>query len=255
MQKIIHQILITDSGKLPNVLPEYYTKCKNSITRYFPDWEYKLYSGNEIEELIKNDKVIYNTYNSFKGFAIKADIARYYLLYLYGGLYIDITTEFFKTLNITQDYDFYGFNTSIEWCKRSWHVHNGLMYTARNSKVMKLALYYCTKHAKERYYGDTCLSPTGPFVLGNAIQNLCYDTSANICIDGYLKWTTLNNNLTAPAFYKFNADSEYFALFKHYNYIVHDAVPTLSELGFTGTNSYVDLWYNRDFYNDVNWDN
>ena len=87
---IIHQILINDSNKLPKSLPKFYYFCFDQIKKIYPNEKYHLYCGEEIEEIIKSnfDTDVYKSYQKLKPYACKADLARYCLLYLYGGLYV-----------------------------------------------------------------------------------------------------------------------------------------------------------------------
>jgi mannosyltransferase OCH1-like enzyme len=98
----IHQILISDTNKLPKELPPYAQMCVKSITDFYGTEEYHLYSGEEIEEIIKFnfDNNVYKSYQKLKPYAYKSDLARYCLLYLYGGLYIDLNTKFFKSMGL-----------------------------------------------------------------------------------------------------------------------------------------------------------
>jgi mannosyltransferase OCH1-like enzyme len=98
--KIIHQIWV---GKRP--LPETYKKLIQTWKDMHPDWEYKLWTDEEVKHLkLKNRKYYDKAYDMCE----KANILRYELLEQYGGLYVDIDFECVKPFDIFHHcYDFY----------------------------------------------------------------------------------------------------------------------------------------------------
>ena len=51
----IHQILINDTNKLPDEFPKLHIICTEQIKKLYPNEEYHLYSGEELEEIIENN--------------------------------------------------------------------------------------------------------------------------------------------------------------------------------------------------------
>ncbi len=70
-----------------------------------PDWEYKLWTEKEIDALsLKNREM----YDYAVNYGEKSDIARYEILYRFGGVYVDTDFESYKPLDtLHQAYDFY----------------------------------------------------------------------------------------------------------------------------------------------------
>jgi len=48
----IHQILINSENTAPK-LPKYIQFCQSQIKKLYPNYQYHLYSGKEIEKIIK----------------------------------------------------------------------------------------------------------------------------------------------------------------------------------------------------------
>ena len=97
--KILHQIW------LGSPLPDKYKKWQHILQVMHPDWEYKLWTDKDIEQL----KLV-NTahYKASRNYGERSDIARYEILYKYGGVYIDIDIEFVRPLTYLHErYDFY----------------------------------------------------------------------------------------------------------------------------------------------------
>lgn len=80
--KIIHQIWIG-----PNKMPSMWMNTlKNEYIAKYPEWEYKLWTEKELNELNMINNIQYLKEQTFYG---KSNIARYEILYQYGGIYID----------------------------------------------------------------------------------------------------------------------------------------------------------------------
>ena len=91
------------------VLPEYVIKMIHNHMP--PDWRYIQFTDNSIIEFFKNNYLdefpnIIDKFNNMPTGAHKADLFRYYYLYVYGGVFIDsdlmITTNI---TNIIKNYD------------------------------------------------------------------------------------------------------------------------------------------------------
>lgn len=88
--KIIHQIWI--GGKVPEKFKPLMQTWKDK----HPDWEYKLWTDDEVAQFtFENPKA----FQTAKNMGSKADILRYEILYQYGGVYIDCDFECIKPLD------------------------------------------------------------------------------------------------------------------------------------------------------------
>jgi mannosyltransferase OCH1-like enzyme len=97
--KIIHQ-----TYKNYN-LPEIYQLCQNIIKKLHPDFEYRFYTDNDMDKIMKSEFLEYYThFNALPRMIMKIDMFRYFLMYKYGGLYIDMDYLMFKPFNLT-DYN------------------------------------------------------------------------------------------------------------------------------------------------------
>jgi hypothetical protein len=78
---------------------------KDEITELNPDYEYFIYDFEEGVDFVKNnfekdiaDKIIYFI-NNIEKYAHKSDLLRYCLLYIYGGVYLDVDLKQKMSLN------------------------------------------------------------------------------------------------------------------------------------------------------------
>lgn len=97
--KIIHQIWI---GKQ---VPAEFKKFMDSWRAYHPDWQYRLWTQDDIAELnLRNRDLIDQSRNPGE----ISDLMRYEILYRYGGVYLDIDFECLRSLEpLHYLYDFY----------------------------------------------------------------------------------------------------------------------------------------------------
>lgn len=96
--KIFHRIWI---GNKP--MPEEYEYYGQTFMDLHPDWEYKLWTDDNLPVNKFQNRDLYKSDN---GVVFKANIARIELLYLYGGVYADTDFEFYKNIEpLLKDYD------------------------------------------------------------------------------------------------------------------------------------------------------
>lgn len=97
--KKIHQIW------LGSPLPDKFARFAASWKKYHPEWEYILWTDKDIAKLNLENKAIYDHAINY---AERSDIARYEILYRFGGLYVDTDCECLQPFDILHRcYDFY----------------------------------------------------------------------------------------------------------------------------------------------------
>ncbi len=78
-------------------IPEKYQNDVNSVKKYNPDYEYKLFTDDDIEKFLKEEYPEYwETYNDLPVFIQKIDFFRYIAIYHYGGFYLDLDITVFQ---------------------------------------------------------------------------------------------------------------------------------------------------------------
>jgi mannosyltransferase OCH1-like enzyme len=85
-------IFQTWKSRDPETFPPVYKKCQESWQRLHPDVDYKLFDDKDNDVIIAKyfSGKLEEVYNSSKNGVEKADIIRYVILYLCGGLYADM---------------------------------------------------------------------------------------------------------------------------------------------------------------------
>ena len=153
---------------------------------------------DSVDSKIFNENVLY-AYNKLAPYAYKADLARYCILYLHGGIYIDmkwkcINNFFFNNLDLTKEYfvldrpyidnnisedDEYNIinnsnyytnvkdkiDTHLWGIDKKIGIYNGLIICKKGNKFIKDCINKCVHNILNNKYGDNPLHPTGPRMM------------------------------------------------------------------------------------------
>ena len=126
-----------------------------------PEWEYKFFNDTDvIQYFIDNPLVefpnIITKYNSFKRGAHRADLFRYYYLYINGGIFMDSDAMLYINIdNIVKDYNF----ISVESFRNPNTIFQGIIGASPKNSIIKKALYdaYNTNsYTLDNYYHHFC---------------------------------------------------------------------------------------------------
>lgn len=95
--KLIHQIWIQGKDHLEENYPKKYNLTKSIENIFSKEWKHKIWSEKEILNLIYTYyPLLLKIYKNAPNFSAKADIGRYVIMSIYGGLYLDIDFEVIK---------------------------------------------------------------------------------------------------------------------------------------------------------------
>lgn len=139
-----------------------------------PCFDYYLFDDDDCAKfIIKNfNKQTHCAFNNLVAGAYKADLWRYCILYKFGGVYLDIK---FKIMLDLKDYiEKYGEMLVIDKDSiknQRYDIYQAVMILNKNNKFLDLAITEVIKNVKTNYYGIDWLAPTGPYLLGNIVNN------------------------------------------------------------------------------------
>ena len=125
-----------------DVLPPY---VKRLINMYCPNWQYFHFTDKECIQFFKENPItefpdITQKFHSFTQGQHKADLFRYYYLYLRGGVFLDSDAIFETNINnIIQDYD----SVFAKSFMKNEHLFNGFIATYPRNEI----IYNALKHA------------------------------------------------------------------------------------------------------------
>ena len=141
--KNIHQIWL--NGQVPGR----YSKWVQSVKECHPEWKYRLWDSNSIRDLISSKfSWFLPTYDSYSYDIQRCDSARYFILYEYGGIYIDLDIECYMNVEPLINNDcvlFYEHpGGTLEKSTPGPIVTNSIYYADRQNKFMQ----NCTRNLK-----------------------------------------------------------------------------------------------------------
>jgi len=128
--KVMHHVW---DGDLPPLYQHYFDECK----KLHPDWEFKFWSDKDIRSLNLEYEDLYNESRNYAG---RSDIARYEILYKFGGVYRDLDVKCLRPIDdLNHKYDFF---IPIEYPITYWPtvINNGIIGTKPHHPVLERTL-------------------------------------------------------------------------------------------------------------------
>lgn len=149
-------------------LPPKMNERVETLKRQNPIFEHFLYDDNDCRELIKNNfnPHVLEAYDKLVPGAYKADLWRLCVLYIYGGIYVDIKLlciNGFKLIELTEQ------NHFVRDRPKPLSIYNSIMVCQKNHPFLIMAINNIVNNVKNKFYGSHPLDPTGPLMLGKLI--------------------------------------------------------------------------------------
>lgn len=159
-------------------LPPFMKQCVEDLRLKNPEFEYFLFDDTDRRNFIKDnfDENVVIAYDTLIPPAYKADLWRLCVLYIHGGIYLDIkltTVNNFKLIELTENEHF------VKDRLPPFTVYNALLVCKAHNPLLLLAINNIVYNVKNKYYGKSALEPTGPIMLGKII----YFNKININVD------------------------------------------------------------------------
>jgi len=170
-----------DINKIPPKMKQYY----NKLIKDNPTFIVKLYDISSGLDFIKkyfNNRVV-NAYELLQPYAYKSDLLRYCLLYVKGGIYIDLKYMCIGSFNFKQLlYKEYLVSEPIG-------VQNCLIVVLPRNKLMNRLIYHIVNNVEKKDYCTGATAITGPILISKLYKKY-YPTSKSQ-IHKELSWTWL----------------------------------------------------------------
>jgi mannosyltransferase OCH1-like enzyme len=164
--KIIHQIWLG-----PRDPPlDWMASWKDGFCKKY-NWKYILWRDKDIKKLNLRNIVVFNNATSWQQ---KSDIARYEVLYKYGGIYLDVDMIWLKTnlnlyLNLETSH-FIGvqehFSRNLQYIGKPF-ISNGFIAVSKNNTIIKNCIQ---KLPKRINLSKKAFITTGPGLLNSCIN-------------------------------------------------------------------------------------
>lgn len=158
--KIIHQTWKTTT------LPYSYKKWSKWITELHPDWTHNIWTDDENRRFIsENYPWFLETYDNYDKHIKRVDAVRYFLLYHYGGVYMDMDMTTLKNIDLIMKpgYAIFGYQLHDKDAKTS--IANAFMACSPKHPLFEM-LIYGLRFTKD----NEVLYATGPGYLTSMIN-------------------------------------------------------------------------------------
>jgi mannosyltransferase OCH1-like enzyme len=150
-------------------LPPLMAQTIFEIKRLNPKFNHYLFDDNDCREFIKTHfkPDVLNAYDRLIPGAYKADLWRLCILFIKGGIYLDIKLACingFKLIELTEEEHFVKDRPSNS-------IYNALMACLPGNIFLFKCIIQIVENVKNNFYGECPLSPTGPKMIGSVIVN------------------------------------------------------------------------------------
>ena len=136
------------------------------IKKIHPDFEHYLFDSEDCRIFIKHyfDSSVINAFDILIPQAFKADLWRYCVLYVNGGVYMDVklkTTENFTLHQFLEKEYFVRDLPHLNICG----IYNGILICKPKNPLFLQAINKIVENVNNKFYGNLSLEVTGPHLL------------------------------------------------------------------------------------------
>lgn len=246
--RMLHQIMLVDGFTLPARLPHFVTENAAAFKALYPAAEYRLWDGHALRTMIAEhfEPEVLAAFDLLRPYAYKADLARYCLLYVFGGLYVDLATLGIDTIKPPRGVGLASFMVD-DPTSQSWTAAlTGVIWAVPRRREFRIAIDYIVENCAGKFYGRSPLYPTGPVLFGRAMAAAMAEKGQRDEADD--QWIGMRRRVT-PGQLQENVvfvapDGSLVGLSR--KAISGD----LTHLGASGTNNYNRIWHARSVYGE-----
>jgi len=153
-------------------LPPFMRENVEILKKRHPNFEHFLFDDEDCRNFIEKyfDKEVVDAFDSLIPGAYKADLWRYCVLYIYGGIYLDIkyqVVEGFRLIALTEKEHFVRDKKIAD----IYGIYNGVMVCKPNNPILLECINEIIKNSRNNFYGLNSLQPTGPQLLSKFIKD------------------------------------------------------------------------------------
>ena len=150
------------------IIPPLMANSIKQIRLLNPRFNYYLYDDNDCRDFIKNHfkPDVLDAYDRLIPGAYKADLWRYCILFIKGGIYLDIKytpINSFKFINLTESEHLAADINNV-------NIYNAIMVCLPKNEILFKAIRQIVENVKNKFYGNGFLDPTGPALLSKYIS-------------------------------------------------------------------------------------
>ncbi len=158
-------------------LPSKMKLFRDKMIKDNPEFTFHLYDDADCEEFIQKHfhPIVLWAYQSLKPGAYKADLWRYCVMFVHGGIYMDIKyrpIHDFRLIALTEKEHFvkdFSFIKRRSNQEMNGGIYNALIVSKPYNPIFQKSIQRIVTHIQNEYYGINPLSPTGPLLLKHIV--------------------------------------------------------------------------------------
>jgi mannosyltransferase OCH1-like enzyme len=152
-------------------LPEKMNECVERLKAQNPNFRHHLFDDASRREFIQYhfDSSVLSAYDKLIPGAYRADLWRYCVLYVNGGVYLDVkysNVDDFNLIDLTDDEYFVP-----DLDESGGGIYNAFMICKARNPIMRRVIDGVVDNVKNEYYGESGLCPTGPILLKRCFRD------------------------------------------------------------------------------------
>nr|MBA2307115.1 hypothetical protein [Candidatus Dependentiae bacterium] len=148
---------------------------QESLKKHHPDWEYKLWTEEDIPSLQLENQEFYDLSENC---AEKADIVRYELLNKFGGVYVDIDFVCLKPFDVLTQYEFWAGIEPLD-CYNKWVLSNAIIGAVPHHPILR----HCIETIQTSWYeSSNTFVRVGPAHLSESVIAKTPQNSTDVII-------------------------------------------------------------------------
>lgn len=229
-------------------LPPLMKKNNELFKEMNPEFQYVLFDDDGCRQFIEThfDQSVLTTYDSLIPGAFKSDLWRYCVLYICGGIYLDIKyscvgdfrmIDLFKEIENDPNKSFIVTETDPKY------AYTGFLVSQKGNPLYKKCIEQIVENVKNKYYGNSPMAPTGPELFG---QLLCNDDKSKSILfyydDYFLKENENEKRL------KYRKQGFIKNLLTGENILCHYLEYRIEQQKYSKTPYWMNLWAERKIY-------
>ena len=153
-------------------LPEKMQENVNKLKEDNPEFEICIYDENDCKKFIEDNfpKEVALAYNTLIPHSYKSDLWRFCILYINGGIYLDIKNKCINNFkfNLFTDKEYFVNDGNFKHTdgKTYQSIYTGLIISKKNNEILLKTICAIVNNVSNRIYGPNAWYPTGPCLLG-----------------------------------------------------------------------------------------
>ena len=185
-------------------IPPHMTDCIELLKSQHPTFKHSLYSLKECRKFIQHHfpSNVLQAYDSLIPYAYKSDLWRLCILYIHGGIYLDVKFKCIGDFRLTELLASEHYSAEITPLR----ISNGLMVCYANNHLLLEAIEQIVKNVSENYYGETQYDISGPSLVGSILgpyvpckllyHTNCYWINSRKILEPYTQYYTEQSHFT-----------------------------------------------------------